>query len=68
LGDRLKFNYQGVSFNQGWDVITAGGSGDGKFIQRATYINIEQKADGTEVINKKHIVKIDFLQSISDFS
>ena len=38
LGDQLRFHYDGSSSNQGWDVITNGGNGDGKFIQRATYL------------------------------
>lgn len=38
LGDQLQFHYDGEG-NKGWDVLTNGGKGDGKFIQRATYIS-----------------------------
>jgi hypothetical protein len=68
LGDQLKFHYDGPSGSQGWDVITNGGKGDGKFIQRATSITTEDGPNGTEIIKKKHIVRNDFIKSINDYA
>jgi hypothetical protein len=49
-------------------VITNGGKGDGKFIQRATSTAIEDGPNGTEIIKKKHIVRNNFIKSANDYA
>ena len=63
LGDQLQFHYVKPGTRTAWNVVTQGGTGNDRYIQRATQSTIENR-DGTEIIKKKHIVRNDFLRSI----
>lgn len=67
LDDQLQYQYTQAGSKSSWEVITNGGTGKDKYIERATQSKVETKADGTEIIKKKHIVRNDFLKSIEDY-
>ena len=66
MDDLTQFHYTKPGTKNTWDVITDGDDDD-KFIQRATQATVDTKADGTQVIKKKHIVRNDFLRSIEEY-